>query len=58
MYENYDPNYPSIDSLRVKAKSKIPDFAFDYIDGGCNEEINLNKNTKEIRDIRTNTLLS
>lgn len=51
MLEDYNPNYPSIDSLRLKAKSKIPGFAFDYVDGGCNEEINLHKNTKEIRDI-------
>jgi len=48
---NFNSNYPSIDSLRDKAKSKIPGFAFDYIDGGCNELVNLHKNTKEIRDI-------
>ena len=51
MTEEYNPNFPSIDSLRLKAKARIPGFAFDYLDGGCNEEINLIKNTKEIRDI-------
>ena len=51
MTQDYNPNFPSIDSLRQKAKSKIPGFAFDYVDGACNEEINLRKNTKEIRDI-------
>lgn len=51
MTQEFNPNYPSIDSLRKKAKCKIPGFAFDYVDGGCNEEINLHKNTKEIRDL-------
>lgn len=43
--------YPSIDDLRNKAKKKIPKFAFEYLDGGCNEDVNLHKNTKEIRDV-------
>jgi L-lactate dehydrogenase (cytochrome) len=47
----YNSNYPSIDDLRTKAKSKIPRFAFEYLDGGCNEDTNLHKNTAEIREI-------
>jgi len=47
----YNPRYPSVESLREKAKRRIPGFAFDYLDGGCNEEINLHKNTSEIREI-------
>src|SRR5699024_7515387 len=47
----YDSSYPSVESLRAKAKKRIPGFAFDYLDGGCNEEINIRKNTTEIRDI-------
>ncbi len=47
----YDSRYPSIESLRTKAKKRIPGFAFDYLAGGCNEEINLRKNTSEIREI-------
>lgn len=47
----YNFNYPSIDDLIKKAKSKIPRFAFEYLDGGCNEDVNLIKNTKEIRDV-------
>jgi L-lactate dehydrogenase (cytochrome) len=47
----YNPRYPSVESLREKAKRRIPGFAFDYLDGGCNEEINLQKNTSEIRQI-------
>lgn len=44
-------NYPSIDSLREKAKTRIPGFAFDYLDGGCNQQINLKKNTEDIRKV-------
>ncbi len=47
----FDSRYPSIESLREKAKRRIPGFAFDYLDGGCNEEVNIRKNTKEIRDV-------
>lgn len=43
--------YPSIDDLRKKAQKQIPRFAFEYLDGGCNEDVNLCKNTKEIRDV-------
>ena len=45
----YNSNYPSIDDLRNKAKKRIPRFAFEYLDGGCNQEINLKKNTDDIR---------
>ncbi len=47
----FDSRYPSVEDLREKAKKKIPKFAFEYLDGGCNEDINLHKNTSEIRDI-------
>lgn len=47
----YNSNYPSIDDLIKKAKSKIPKFAFEYLDGGCNEDVNLYKNTTELREV-------
>ena len=47
----YNSNFPSIDDLRKKAQQKIPRFAFEYLDGGCNEDVNLHKNTSEIRQI-------
>jgi L-lactate dehydrogenase (cytochrome) len=43
--------YPSVPDLRERAKSKIPKFAFEYLDGGCNDDVNLKKNTQRIRDI-------
>lgn len=47
-----NPLYPDIPYLRKKAKKRIPGFAFDYLDGGCNAEVNLRRNTEEIREIR------
>ena len=46
-----NPAYPSISDLRERAKKKIPRFAFEYLDGGCNEDVNLHKNTSDIRDV-------
>jgi len=48
---HFDSRYPSVEDLRKKAKSKIPKFAFEYLDGGCNEDVNLHKNTSEIREV-------
>lgn len=48
----FDTRYPSIDDLRKKAQKKIPKFAFEYLDGGCNEDVNLHRNTSEIRDVQ------
>jgi len=51
MAKGFDSRYPSVDDLRYKAMRKIPKFAFEYLDGGCNEDVNLHKNTSEIRDV-------
>jgi L-lactate dehydrogenase (cytochrome) len=47
----YNSNYPSVDDLRNKAIKRIPRFAFEYLDGGCNEDVNLRKNTDELREV-------
>ncbi|MBU3012847.1 alpha-hydroxy-acid oxidizing protein [Polaribacter vadi] len=49
---NFNTKYPSIDDLRKKAQKKIPKFAFEYLDGGCNEDVNLHRNTSELRDVQ------
>ena len=46
-----DDRYPNIDDLRERARQRIPRFAFEYLDGGCNEDVNLHRNTADIRDI-------
>ncbi|GAB5552743.1 MAG: alpha-hydroxy acid oxidase [Saprospiraceae bacterium] len=52
MKNSINPNYPDIDYLRKRAKQRIPGFAFDYLDGGCNSEVNLRRNTEEIREVQ------
>ncbi|AYB31939.1 alpha-hydroxy acid oxidase [Chryseolinea soli] len=47
----FDTRYPSIEDLRERARQRIPRFAFEYLDGGCNEDVNLEKNTRELREI-------
>jgi L-lactate dehydrogenase (cytochrome) len=47
----FNTNYPSIEDLRKKAAKKIPKFALEYLDGGCNEDVNLYKNTSELREV-------
>lgn len=49
---NINTKYPSIDDLRNKARKKIPKFAFEYLDGGCNEDVNLHRNTSELREVQ------
>lgn len=48
---NINSKYPSVKDLRKRAKFKMPKFAFDYLDGGCNDDINLNKNRTDIQKI-------
>jgi len=47
-----DVRYPSIEMLAERAKRRMPSFAYDYLTGGCFSDINLARNTKEIRDIQ------
>jgi L-lactate dehydrogenase (cytochrome) len=47
----YNTNYPSVDDLRKRASERLPRFAFEYLDGGCNEDVNLLKNTAELREV-------
>ena len=49
---DYDPRFPSVDDLRDRARRRIPRFAFEYLDGGCNEDVNLHRNTGDIRDVQ------
>ena len=48
----FDPKYPSIERLRARAQARMPAFAFDYLDGGCFSEVNLRRNTAEIREVQ------
>ena len=48
----FNSQYPSVDALRIRAKQRMPKFAFEYLDGGCNEDVNIIRNTKELREVR------
>ena len=47
----YNTQYPSVEDLRKRAKERIPKFAFEYLDGGCNADINLQKNMTDIHEV-------
>lgn len=48
----YNPRYPSVQDLKKKAKRRIPKFAFDYLEGGCNDELNLRCNEADFQAIQ------
>ena len=49
--EVFNSKYPSTEDLRSLASKKIPAFAFEYLDGGCNEDVNIKRNTSDIRTV-------
>lgn len=52
MSDKINSKYPSVDDLREKAKSRVPAFAFEYLDGGCNDDVSIKRNTNEVRNIQ------
>ena len=52
MAMEFNSDYPSMDDLRTKAMKRIPKFAFEYLDGGCNEDVSISRNTAEIREVQ------
>ena len=52
MQSHFNSEYPSIDYLRAKAKSRMPAFAYDYLAAGCFTEVNLARNTSDIRQVQ------
>ena len=48
----FNSQVPSVDALRQRAKRRMPPFAFDYLDGGCFSEVNLQRNMSDIRDVQ------
>jgi len=52
MESEINSQYPSVDDLRAKAEKRTPRFAFEYLDGGCNEDVSITRNTAEIRQVQ------
>ena len=52
MNDFFDARYPGTADLKKQAKKRIPRFAFDYIEGGCHEEIGLLRNRQDIQAVQ------
>ena len=48
----YDVRYPSVADLKIRAKKRMPSFAFDYVDGAMDEELGKKRNRDAFRDIQ------
>jgi L-lactate dehydrogenase (cytochrome) len=51
MSESFHSQFPSIEHLRERSRQRLPRFVFEYLEGGCNAEVNLRRNTEEIREV-------
>ncbi|MDJ0513147.1 MAG: alpha-hydroxy acid oxidase [Methyloceanibacter sp.] len=47
----YDTRYPSIADLKRRAKRRLPNFAFDYVDGAIDDEDAKRRNRQAFRDV-------
>lgn len=52
MSDFLNTSYPSIAHLKQKAQQRIPKFAFDYLEGGCHDEIGLYRNQQDIQAVQ------
>ncbi len=52
MADIFYSKYPSIEHLRERARRRVPGFAFDYLEGGCFSNLNIQRNTDEIRRVQ------
>ena len=52
MLDYFNPKYPHTPDLKKKAKSRMPKFAFDYLEEGCMEDVGVRRNYRAIDDIQ------
>lgn len=52
MSDYFNNNFPDVADLKRHAKKRIPKFAFDYLEGGCMEEIGVQRNRADIEAIQ------
>ncbi|MEM7256847.1 MAG: alpha-hydroxy-acid oxidizing protein, partial [Pseudomonadota bacterium] len=48
---SYDTQLPSVADLKVRAKKRMPKFAFDYVDGGIDDESGKQRNRSDWNDV-------
>ena len=47
----YNTNYPSLQDLKRRAKCRVPKFVFDYLEGGCTDEVQLYANQRDLQQV-------
>jgi len=52
MRDYFNKKLPDIESLRQHAQKRIPKFAFEYLENGCNEETGLDRNLAAIQSVQ------
>lgn len=48
----FNPKYPTTNDLKIRAKKRIPSFAFDYLVGGCSDEVGLRRNFTDMQSVQ------
>ncbi len=57
MKDFFDPAMPDSTTLKKSARKRIPRFAFDYLEGGCHDEMGLQRNRNDIQNIQLRSKL-
>jgi L-lactate dehydrogenase (cytochrome) len=52
MADLFCSDYPSIEHLRQRGRQRVPRFAFEYLEGGCFSNRNLQRNLDEIHQVQ------
>lgn len=47
----FNTAYPALEDLKRKAKKRVPKFAFEYLVGGCNSDVNLLRNKEDLKKV-------
>ena len=57
MNDFFDPRFPDVEDLKAHAQKRMPKFAFDYLVGGCMEEISVARNRADISSVQLRSQL-
>ena len=52
MADHFNSEYPSVEHLIAKAKKRMPNFAYQYLAGGCFSEVNLARNISDLKNVQ------
>lgn len=52
MQNYFEPKYPAVADLKQQAKKRMPAFAFDYLEGGCNAEYGVKHNRQALQQVK------